>query len=298
MSSESTIINNTNNSIGFSSFEGINKNLNSKNPQVKTKKNLDTILEKKGENKYITNSKILKKIKIETGKNDFCKDSLCKNEEKVQVKNTNTKILLPNEKEKKNTNITSLNNINNKKILNTKEIKIKQNIAEIAQKTKLDKMAIKKIGKDLGKINKKNDKNLNIKKDYNNYIKENNNEERDKNIIQICSDSLNTNKHSNISKKVFDDEDMKIQKDKRETKKEKNLTSSKKNERYQNSSESGSLNLNETLNNLIKKLDAVVTQNQTIITQNQTIITQNQSIITQNQSIITQNQAIMVHLNI
>lgn len=173
MSSESTIINNTTNSIGFSSFEGINKNLNSKNSQIKIKKNLDTILEKTGENKSITNSKILKIIKDETRKNDSCNDRVCENEEKVQAKNTNAKILLPNEKEKKNTNAISTNN---KKILNTEEIKIKTNIAEIAQKKKLDKMAIKKHGKDFGKINNKNIKNLNSKiletKKVYNYIKE------------------------------------------------------------------------------------------------------------------------------
>ena len=287
MSSESTIINNTTNSIGFSSFEGINRNLNSKNSQLKTKKNLDIILEKKGENKYITNSKILKIIKNETRKNDFCNDNMCENEEKVQVNNTNSKILLPKEKEKKNTNVISLKN-ENKKILNTEEIKIEKNIAEIAQKKKLDKMEIKKLGKDFGKINNKNNKNLNskileIKKTYN-YIKKNNNEEENNNKIPI--DSLNTNKYSNNSKKIFDDEDMKI-----EMKMQKGIKKDKKNERYQKSSESSSFNLNENINNLINKISE-------LITQNKEYMDENKQIRTKLDIIISQNKALLTHFNI
>ena len=92
MSSESNIIYNTRNSFGFSSFEGNNKNSNSKNYKTITK-NLDTILEKKRENKYVTNTKILKKIKKETGKEDFYKDSVYKKEENVKVEHANNKIL-------------------------------------------------------------------------------------------------------------------------------------------------------------------------------------------------------------
>jgi len=222
MSSESTIIYNTSNSIGFSSFEGNNKNSNSKNYKTTTKKNLDTILEKKGEKKYVSNNKILKKIQKETGKEDFYKDSVYKKKENVQVENTNIKFLLHYQKKKKNSNIICSENINNKKIVE-------------------------------------------IKKAHNNFIKENNNDEKNKNILQIYSDSLNTNKHSSVSKKIFDDEDMNIQKGKRHTKKEKNLPSSKKNERYQNSSESGSFSINEALIILIKKLDIVISQNQAIM---------------------------------
>ena len=63
MSCKSTIIYNTSIPIGFSSYEGNNKNSNSKNYKTITRNNLDTILEKKGENKYVTNTKILKKLK-------------------------------------------------------------------------------------------------------------------------------------------------------------------------------------------------------------------------------------------
>ena len=95
-----------------------------------------------------------------------------------------------------------------------------KNFAEIAQNPELDKMNLKKLGKDLCIKNNKNEKNLkhlinkeNLKTKYNNYIKENNNEKENKNKIQIFSDSLNINNYSKNSRKIFDDKDIKKHKD-------------------------------------------------------------------------------------